>query len=194
MCTEYIGQLEGELAVKAQECSTLKTENTALTEENARYRGLIQTLLRHPSFTPFLEDLSQNPTLLVSGESQSKRTRHKSAAKTPLPVRPSSTQPQDATSRRNSQQPPQIQAEQEMQPVAMTMFPDAPVDLSMLDLNNPGTYGINQIADYNLQQPQAFGAQSLSQGPSRLDLALDSVGKTNRDNEDYASFNAAAGW
>ena len=42
---EYIGQLEGEVAMKTQESNTLRQENQALMQENERYRGLIETLL-----------------------------------------------------------------------------------------------------------------------------------------------------
>merc|ERR1712029_1293644 len=54
---EYISQLEGEVALKTQEASTLRQENGALLQENERYRGLIETLLRHPAFTPFINDI-----------------------------------------------------------------------------------------------------------------------------------------
>jgi hypothetical protein len=33
-------------------------------QENERYRGLIETLLRHPAFTPFINDISKDPSLL----------------------------------------------------------------------------------------------------------------------------------
>jgi len=61
---EYIGQLEGEVAMKAQEAQNLRNQNTALMQENDRYRGLIETLLRHPAFTPFIQDISQDPSVL----------------------------------------------------------------------------------------------------------------------------------
>ena len=56
--TEYITQLEGELATKANECNDLRAQKQALAQENARSRAFIEKVLRHPAFHPFLEDLS----------------------------------------------------------------------------------------------------------------------------------------
>jgi len=61
---EYIGQLESEIALRTQESSVLRSENSSLRQENERYRGLIETLLRHPAFTPFINDISKDPSLL----------------------------------------------------------------------------------------------------------------------------------
>ncbi|EMC92123.1 hypothetical protein BAUCODRAFT_276951 [Baudoinia panamericana UAMH 10762] len=67
---EYIGQLEGELAHKTQECNDLRQQNVGLLQENDRYRGLIETLLRHPAFHPFINDLSKDPSVLGMPQSQ----------------------------------------------------------------------------------------------------------------------------
>jgi hypothetical protein len=56
--------LEGELAMRSQEISALRVENQSVMQENERYRGLIETLLRHPAFTPFINDISKDPSLL----------------------------------------------------------------------------------------------------------------------------------
>ena len=61
--TEYISQLEGEVAVKAQEANDLRVENRNLQEENGRCRRLIEVLLRHPAYAPFIEDISKDPSI-----------------------------------------------------------------------------------------------------------------------------------
>ncbi|KAF4550560.1 BZIP-type transcription factor-like protein [Elsinoe fawcettii] len=148
---EYIGQLEGEVAAKNQECTTLKTTNDQLAEENARYRALIQTLLRHPSFTPFIEDISKDPAFIASQAQLNNRRRQSNA--------------------------PQQDASQQMPKHNMNMIPEAPVDLSMLNINNgvPAQQNMN----FDFSQPQVFNAQSFPQGPSQLDIAMD-VARQNR--------------
>jgi hypothetical protein len=61
--TEYISQLEGEVAVKAQEANDLRVEKRNLQEENGRCRRLIEVLLRHPAYAPFIEDISKDPSI-----------------------------------------------------------------------------------------------------------------------------------
>ncbi|KAI5208832.1 hypothetical protein AUEXF2481DRAFT_6481 [Aureobasidium subglaciale EXF-2481] len=60
---EYISQLEGEVAMKAQEANDLRVENRSLQEENGRCRRLIEVLLRHPAYAPFIEDISKDPSI-----------------------------------------------------------------------------------------------------------------------------------
>jgi len=72
---EYIGQLEGEVAQKVQELSTCRSENAVLVEENTRYRALIETLLRHPSFVPFIDDFSKHPAFIASQASRQEKER-----------------------------------------------------------------------------------------------------------------------
>lgn len=63
---EYISQLEGEVAMKTQEANELRVENRSLVEENGRCRRLIEVLLRHPAYAPFIEDISKDPSLAGS--------------------------------------------------------------------------------------------------------------------------------
>ncbi|KAF2221627.1 hypothetical protein BDZ85DRAFT_201711 [Elsinoe ampelina] len=141
---EYIGQLEGEVAVKAQENTVLKNTNDQLAEENARYRALIQTLLRHPSFTPFIEDISKDPAFIAS-QAQLNNRRGQSNAQQEIP--------------------------QQMSKPTRNMMPEAPVDLSMLNINN--AVPSQQNMNFDFSQPQIFNAQSFPQGPSQLDIAMD---------------------
>ncbi|KAK3116761.1 hypothetical protein LTR53_002527 [Teratosphaeriaceae sp. CCFEE 6253] len=107
---EYIGQLEGEVALKVQESTGLRQENTALLQENERYRGLIETLLRHPAFTPFINDLSQDPAVLGM---PARQTRHLQA---PAQIQQQGPGPQQASATPVQQQvQPQQQQQQQLQ-------------------------------------------------------------------------------
>ncbi|KAF7509782.1 hypothetical protein GJ744_007477 [Endocarpon pusillum] len=55
---EYIGQLEGEVAMKAQEANDLKVQNRQLMEENTRLTDLTRMLLSSQAFSGFLSELS----------------------------------------------------------------------------------------------------------------------------------------
>ncbi|KIV81423.1 hypothetical protein PV11_03612 [Exophiala sideris] len=57
---EYIGQLEGEVAVKVQEANDLRTQNQQLREENNRLTDLTRMLLSSQAFSGFLQELSQS--------------------------------------------------------------------------------------------------------------------------------------
>lgn len=187
---EYIGQLEGDLAIKDKECSTLKSHNNALTEENERYRALIQTLLRHPSFTPFLDDISKDPAFI---NSQQTRQPQPQQASTPAPSVSSSTpsQTQNANNHRQMQN-----VKHEGKSRNLSTISEAPVDLSLLNLNHAnGNFAQqqqqqqqqSQNVPFDFSQPQIYAAHQLPQGPSPLDLTLDLV-KQNHDEEDF-SFN-----
>ncbi|KAF2148564.1 hypothetical protein K461DRAFT_262741 [Myriangium duriaei CBS 260.36] len=138
---EYIGQLEGEVAQKAQENTTLKTENTALSEENARYRALIETLLRHPSFTPFIEDLSKDPAFVASQQQLSVPQTQSRRSMTPAQPKP---QPQQVHHRMS------------------VNMPETPVDLSMLNINNNASFA-QQNMNFDFAQAQMFANQGFSQ-------------------------------
>ncbi|PPJ49833.1 hypothetical protein CBER1_03330 [Cercospora berteroae] len=101
---EYIGQLEGEVAMKTQESNTLRQENQALMQENERYRGLIETLLRHPAFTPFINDISNDPSSLINSQIKSRAQQQQQAQQQPPVPTP---QPNQA---------PQPQPQQDMKP------------------------------------------------------------------------------
>ena len=55
---EYIGQLEGELAVKQSEADELRHKNEQLMAENTRLTELTRMLLSSSAFSTFLNDLS----------------------------------------------------------------------------------------------------------------------------------------
>lgn len=81
---EYIGQLEGEVAVKVHEADRLRAQNRALMEENRQLSDLTRMLLSSPAFSTFLGDLSnpQNPLPvenLTGGGNLLKVNTHKDA-------------------------------------------------------------------------------------------------------------------
>ena len=146
---EYIGQLEGEVAVKTNECNELRTQNRTLMEENARSRAFIERLLRHQAFTPFLEELSRDDGLDVKPQ-----VGMLSGSTTPTPA-PTRSQQLSAISQ------PQV---------GMTMVPETPLDMSMLNLNSNWPMN-NGNASFNYQQPQVFAVTELPEGPANpLDM------------------------
>ncbi len=162
---EYIGQLEGEIAIKTNECNELRMHNQALMDENARSRAFIEKLLRHPAFHPFLEDLSREQTMTDSVSSasvpstQSARTKNSTEANafnfSSLPT-----------------------SQQENIRVGMTLLPERTVDLPMPLLHgNP--WPVPNMDLGNFQMPQVFSVLELPQGPAEpLDVGALS-GKTD---------------
>ncbi|KAF2792502.1 hypothetical protein K505DRAFT_408627 [Melanomma pulvis-pyrius CBS 109.77] len=150
---EYIGQLEGEIAMKTNEANELRTQNRALMEENARSRAFIERLLRHQAFTPFLEELSRDESL------DSKPTMA-SLSSTPTPA------PAPARKDVNPYQNQQYGMSQpEQTHIGMTLIPETPLDLSMLNLGTQN-WGMNNLNSFNYQQPQVFAVLELPEGPS----------------------------
>jgi type II secretory pathway pseudopilin PulG len=157
---EYIGQLEGEVAMKVNEANELRAQNRLLMEENARSRAFIERLLRHQAFTPFLEELSRDESL----QSKAPMTSMPSTA-TPVTTAPAPTQFQ--------QQQFNGMSQAENTHVGMTMVPEPQIDFAMLNLNNNNNNGNNWGANngFNFQQPIAFAVTELPEGPSNpLDI------------------------
>jgi type II secretory pathway pseudopilin PulG len=157
---EYIGQLEGEVAMKVNEANELRAQNRLLMEENARSRAFIERLLRHQAFTPFLEELSRDESL----QSKAPMTSMPSTA-TPVTTAPAPTQFQ--------QQQFNGMSQAENTHVGMTMVPEPQIDFAMLNLNNNNNNGNNWGANngFNFQQPVAFAVTELPEGPSNpLDI------------------------
>lgn len=162
------------MALKTQESQTLRSENTALMQENERYRGLIETLLRHPAFTPFINDLSNDPSMLASLQQPASQPQQQSVTPQPAPPQQQPPQPQpqqdakpdflnfDASQLQvPSQQPPQQQQQPER--VGLAMIPEN--DFSKLNLN--GFQGMNFN---NYQRVNAFAVTDVPKGPDPVDL------------------------
>lgn len=131
--TEYISQLEGEIAVKVNENTDLRTQNRALMEENTRLSDLTRMLLSSPSFSGFLDTLSQNPAAVQQ------------SAPAPAP------QPQVERQARKDVNP-YAHGQMQQQHIGMTMVPEQTMDFSMLDINAEGGYSY---------QPQVFSVLSM---------------------------------
>ncbi|EME47530.1 hypothetical protein DOTSEDRAFT_69470 [Dothistroma septosporum NZE10] len=177
---EYIGQLEGEVAMKAQESNALRQENHALQAENERYRGLIETLLRHPAFTPFINDISQDPSVLLPKQHhQHHQQQQSSVASTPQPQQaqphqqPQQSQPDMKPEYLNfdaSQlQIPQSQPEQQQQQqVGLAMIPEN--DFSKLNING---FNAMNFPQSRFNSVNAYAVTALPSGPDPVELLIE---------------------
>lgn len=127
---EYIGQLEGEVAAKAQEANDLRVENRQLMEENTRLSDLTRMLLSSQAFSGFLNELSQNgmpvPTTTATPQAQQQQQPQ------PQPTR------KDVNPNQSSRQ-----AHNQQTQVGMTMIPESTIDFSMLETPNWNAIGMN---------------------------------------------------
>lgn len=121
--TGYITQLEGEVASKANEVGELKSQNRILSDQNSQLTQLTQTLLRHPAFASFLEDLSHDPSLLAS-------TQALAQASTSALRQPQVVVKQEPVAQQNLH-------------IGMSMIPDSSLDFSMLNLGSRNWAGSN---------------------------------------------------
>ncbi|KAL3424675.1 BZIP-type transcription factor MBZ1 [Phlyctema vagabunda] len=135
---EYIGQLEGEIAVKVNENTDLRNQNRALMEENTRLSDLTRMLLSSPSFSGFLDNLSSNPAAVQSSA--------------PAPVQQQQQQQPQVERQVRKDVNPYAQSQLTQQHIGMTMIPEQTMDFSMLDLGNDGSYSY---------QPQVFSVLSM---------------------------------
>ncbi|QSZ35561.1 hypothetical protein DSL72_008431 [Monilinia vaccinii-corymbosi] len=134
---EYISQLEGEITMKNNENTDLKSRNKALMEENTRLSDLTRMLLSSPAFSGFLDTLSSNPAT-QQAPPQPAPIQHEQ----PRPVR------KDVNPYAAQQQ---MQQQQQQEHIGMVMIPEQALDFSMLDINADG-FGY---------QPQVYSVLSL---------------------------------
>ena len=141
-CVEYISQLESEIATKVSENGDLRAQNRALVDENRRLQDLTRMLLSSPSFSSFLDHLSQNPAHLPGGPSQATpqpQPQQQQVSKVE-PMQPESQQiPKDVN--------PYTAAPHTQQTVGMAMIPEQTMDYSMMNVENQSTFNY---------QPQVF--------------------------------------
>ena len=171
---EYIGQLEGEIAAKAQEADDLKAENDALKAENTRLTDLTRMLLSSSAFSSFLNDLSTNPTSIAS-------------AITPAPAASAPGQQLSQNIRKDAnphQRQLQVHAQSSAQ-VGMTLVPDTAVDFSVFDPTN-AVWGAGM--DYDFSNTQVFALLELPEGPvmDNVDIGLLS-GKSSNTKGSYSN-------
>lgn len=165
--------------MKAQESNTLRQENTALMQENERYRSLIETLLRHQAFQPFIQDISRDPSVLgmpAQRQHQPQPQQHQPS------VTPTQQHPQPQQQQQQQQGPPQQDAKPDFlnfdasqlqipqaQPeqVGLAMIPEN--DFSKLNLN-----GFNSLNFNGFQRVNAFAVVNVPKGPDPVKLLVDS--------------------
>lgn len=116
---EYIGQLEGEVAVKVQEANDLKVQNRQLMEENTRLTDLTRMLLSSQAFSGFLNELSVSGLPPPSTTTSVPQSQIQSRAQ---PTR-KDVNPHHAARHVQSQQPQ----------IGMALVPDSALDFSMLE-------------------------------------------------------------
>lgn len=124
---EYIGQLENEVAQKAQEANELRIQNRQLMEENTRLTDLTRMLLSSQSFSGFLQELSQTGNIPTMPQSQAQKQPQQSAQQ--------QTQPQPQPTRKDipsHEASRQVSSQNHMQ-VGMTLIPETPIDMSIFD-------------------------------------------------------------
>lgn len=177
--------------MKAQENTTLRGENSALMQENDRYRALIETLLRHPAFTPFINDISKDPSVL-GPPPQPQQPQQPSVTPVQQP-----SQPHQPSLTPTQSQPPQqeskpdfmnfdagqLQLPQQQPPrehVGLAMIPEN--DFSKLNIN-----GFNSMRYNNFNSSvNAYAVTEVTKGPDPLELLRSPV-RLPTSHADFAS-------
>lgn len=170
--TEYIGQLEGEVAAKTNEANEYRAQNQALMAENQRLSELTRMLLSSSAFSNFLNDLSNNgvPTATASVSEQSTVAQLAAVqAKTSKDPNPNQFIHKQADAQEHGSAH-----------VGMTLIPDSALDFSTLDLNNNNNTGFITNFDRAYNHAQVFSVVDVPQGPA-VDLFDTAVlsGKTS---------------
>lgn len=180
MTTEYIGQLEGEVAAKTNEANEYRAQNQALMAENQRLSDLTRMLLSSSAFSNFLNDLSNNGVPAVTAS----LTEHSTAAQ-PTAVPPKVSKDPNP----NQFVQKQVEAQTHTSAhVGMTLIPDNALDFSTLELNTPTNNGFMAAFDTGYNHAQVFSVMDVPQGPAvdRFDTAVLS-GKTSNSVGPYSS-------
>jgi hypothetical protein len=126
-------------------------------DENTRLSDLTRMLLSSPSFSGFLDTLSQNPAAQQQPTS------------TPAPAQ------QVETRQRKDVNPYAGPQQMQQQQIGMAMIPEHTMDFSMLDLNSEGAFSYQPQVFSVLSMPETiFDAEALSgKGPALTPLASD---------------------
>ncbi|PZD24867.1 bzip transcription factor protein [Pyrenophora tritici-repentis] len=174
---EYIGQLEGEVAMKVNEANELRTQNRLLMEENARSRAFIERLLRHQAFTPFLEELSRDESLQLKAPMTSM-----SSSSAPAPTAPAPAQfPQQhwgVNNGFNFQQPVAF---------AVTELPEGPAN--PLDIEAMSGKGYSALFHGEDDAPaEAKAGYPVIERPAQSTQAVATIEETEEEDEEYALY------
>jgi len=143
-------------------------------QENDRYRGLIETLLRHPAFTPFINDISKDPAVLGMPQQQPQQQMQRTPSH--QPPQPQPQQPQQQQQQQPDVKPdfmnfdasqlqvPSQQQQHDQQQVGLAMIPEE--DFSKLNLNRL------QQQTMNFNGYQSVNAYAVTDLPSRDPVEL----------------------
>ena len=167
---EYIGQLEGELAQKAQEADDLRIKNQELMAENKRLNDLTQMLLSSSSFSSFLSEIGQ-PSSFAS----------KPVPTTDQPVK---TESHDAGSSQSVSEQSLNQHHLNTQ-VGMTFVPES--QLSYGNFSNQDNSLVDEN-DTSLYDAQIFAVTSIPEGPSVNELTASALsGKPSKESSSLSA-------
>lgn len=151
---EYITQLESEIATKVTENGDLRAQNRALLEENKRLSDLTRMLLSSPSFSNFLDHLSQSPNPAPQQQQLAAQMAQRQPEQRQVP--------KDVNAYAAGRQAQQQQ-------IGMVMIPEQSMDFSMLNI-------AESTEAYNYQ-PQVFAVLETPEMPEIDTAALS--GKTS---------------
>ena len=155
---EYISQLESEIATKVSENGDLRSQNRALIEENRRLSDLTRMLLSSPSFSTFLDHLSQNPAA-PQGQASQPQPQPQPQQQPMTKVEPRQAESQQIPKDVN---PYTAAPHTQQQTVGMVMIPEQAMDFSMLNLENESAFNY---------QPQVFTVVEAPEMPE-IDASL----------------------
>ncbi|KAK0263121.1 hypothetical protein LTR35_017601 [Friedmanniomyces endolithicus] len=165
---------------RAQEARTLRTGNTQLLQENDRCCGLIETLLRHPAFTPFIDDISKDTAVLGMRQQQTQNLQATQQQQQQPPATPMQQQVQPQQQPQIQQQDvkpefmnfdasqlqiPSQQTEQTQRQMGLAMTPEE--NFSKLDIN--GFWGVNFNGGYSVN---AYEVTEVPNGPDPVELLV----------------------
>lgn len=150
--TEYIGQLEGEIAAKTAEANDLRAKNQALMTENNRLTDLTRMLLESPAFNSFLNEISPTDGQVLASSASSEE-------KVPAPKVEELQQdpPKDVNPHQTSSQ---IQGDQENAQVGMALIPETYYGFNSMNNTWPDN------TDSSLYDAQVYAVTSVPEGPA----------------------------
>ena len=147
--TEYIGQLEGEIAAKTAEADELRAKNQALMAENTRLTDLTRMLVESPAFSAFVDELS--------GADKQSSTQAQQETTVPKIEEAHQSQAKDV----NPQQSPRLlRNEQEDVQVSMALLPESYINF------NAGNTTWNHDTGFGLYDAQVYAVTSMPLGPA----------------------------
>lgn len=160
--SEYIGQLEGEIATKQSENDGLRVKNEALVAENTRLTDLTRMLLSSPAFSTFLNDLSA--TGVPTSIPEPSQPQNQTATPRPEPATRKDVNPNENTPQQTSDQ-----QQDNMMHVGLTVIPEE--SSFNYTMTEPLNAGYNNNLDFGgLYDAQVYAVTSIPQGP-----AVDSI-------------------